>query len=54
LLPIIEGSEVSTKYGNVKTDYILFICSGAFHSVKPSDLSRSCREGCRSGSRFRR
>lgn len=38
MLPIIEGSEVSTKYGNVKTDYILFICSGAFHSVKPSDL----------------
>merc|ERR1719160_1192426 len=38
LLPIIEGSSVSTKYGNVKTDYILFIASGAFHSVKPSDM----------------
>merc|ERR1719379_1499877 len=38
LLPIIEGSTVSTKHGNVKTDYILFICSGAFHSVKPSDM----------------
>lgn len=38
LLPIIEGSEVSTKYGNVKTDYMLFICSGAFSAVKPSDL----------------
>jgi len=38
LLPLIEGSTVSTKYGNVKTDFILFIASGAFHSVKPSDL----------------
>jgi ATP-dependent HslUV protease ATP-binding subunit HslU len=38
LLPIIEGSTVSTKYGNVKTDYILFIASGAFHSVKPADM----------------
>jgi len=38
LLPLIEGSVVSTKYGNVKTDFILFIASGAFHSVKPSDL----------------
>ncbi|GAB4824107.1 hypothetical protein N2152v2_011153 [Parachlorella kessleri] len=38
LLPIIEGSVVSTKYGNVNTDYILFICSGAFHSCKPSDM----------------
>eukprot|EP00746_Dinoflagellata_sp_MGD_P123561 gnl/MRDRNA2_/MRDRNA2_58188_c0_seq1.p1 gnl/MRDRNA2_/MRDRNA2_58188_c0~~gnl/MRDRNA2_/MRDRNA2_58188_c0_seq1.p1 ORF type:complete len:526 (-),score=137.12 gnl/MRDRNA2_/MRDRNA2_58188_c0_seq1:193-1770(-) len=38
LLPIIEGSTISTKYGNVKTDYILFICSGAFHSVKPADM----------------
>ncbi len=32
------GSVVSTKYGNVNTDYILFICSGAFHSCKPSDM----------------
>lgn len=38
LLPIIEGSVVSTKHGNVSTDHILFICAGAFHSVKPSDL----------------
>ncbi|KAL9653518.1 hypothetical protein ABK040_002151 [Willaertia magna] len=38
LLPIIEGTTVSTKYGNVKTDHILFVCSGAFHSVKPSDM----------------
>ena len=38
LLPIIEGSNVATKYGPVKTDHILFIASGAFHTVKPSDL----------------
>ncbi len=38
LLPIVEGSTVSTRYGNVKTDHILFIAAGAFHSVKPSDL----------------
>lgn len=38
LLPIIEGSTVSTRHGNVKTDHILFICSGAFHSSKPSDM----------------
>ncbi|DAZ98455.1 TPA: hypothetical protein N0F65_001156 [Lagenidium giganteum] len=38
LLPIIEGSVVSTKHGNVNTDHILFIGSGAFHSAKPSDL----------------
>ena len=38
LLPIVEGSTVSTKYGMVKTDHILFIASGAFHSTKPSDL----------------
>ncbi len=38
LLPIIEGTTVSTKYGMVKTDYILFITSGAFHMSKPSDL----------------
>uniref|UniRef100_A0A061RDJ5 ATP-dependent HslUV protease ATP-binding subunit HslU n=1 Tax=Tetraselmis sp. GSL018 TaxID=582737 RepID=A0A061RDJ5_9CHLO len=38
LLPIIEGSSVTTKYGNVDTDHILFICSGAFHSNKPSDM----------------
>ena len=38
LLPIVEGSTVSTKYGMVKTDHILFIASGAFHIAKPSDL----------------
>jgi len=38
LLPLIEGCTVSTKYGAVKTDHILFIASGAFHLVKPSDL----------------
>jgi ATP-dependent HslUV protease ATP-binding subunit HslU len=38
LLPIIEGSTVNTKYGMVKTDHILFIAAGAFHSSKPSDL----------------
>ena len=38
LLPLIEGTTVSTKYGMVKTDHILFICSGAFHLAKPSDL----------------
>ncbi|HBT97807.1 MAG TPA: HslU--HslV peptidase ATPase subunit [Desulfobulbaceae bacterium] len=38
LLPIVEGSTVSTKYGIVKTDHILFIASGAFHVAKPSDL----------------
>ncbi|MBN1684712.1 MAG: ATP-dependent protease ATPase subunit HslU [Gammaproteobacteria bacterium] len=38
LLPLIEGCTVSTKYGMVKTDHILFICSGAFHMSKPSDL----------------
>ena len=38
LLPLIEGCTVNTKYGMVKTDHILFICSGAFHLAKPSDL----------------
>jgi ATP-dependent HslUV protease ATP-binding subunit HslU len=38
LLPIIEGSTVNTRYGQVKTDHILFIAAGAFHSAKPSDL----------------
>lgn len=38
LLPLIEGTIVNTKYGAVKTDHILFICSGAFHLAKPSDL----------------
>ena len=38
ILPIIEGSTVSTKYGQVKTDHVLFIAAGAFHVSKPSDL----------------
>ncbi|MBS4098032.1 MAG: ATP-dependent protease ATPase subunit HslU [Sulfuricella sp.] len=38
LLPLVEGTTVSTKYGMIKTDHILFICSGAFHLAKPSDL----------------
>jgi ATP-dependent HslUV protease ATP-binding subunit HslU len=38
LLPLVEGSTVSTKHGMVKTDHILFIASGAFHLAKPSDL----------------
>ena len=38
LLPLVEGTTVTTKYGMVKTDHILFIASGAFHMAKPSDL----------------
>jgi ATP-dependent HslUV protease ATP-binding subunit HslU len=38
LLPLVEGCTVNTKYGTVKTDHVLFIASGAFHSSKPSDL----------------
>jgi ATP-dependent HslUV protease ATP-binding subunit HslU len=38
ILPIVEGSNVSTKYGMVRTDHMLFIAAGAFHSTKPSDL----------------
>ena len=38
LLPIVEGTNVNTKYGMVKTDYVLFIAAGAFHMSKPSDL----------------
>ncbi|MDC0760670.1 ATP-dependent protease ATPase subunit HslU [Brevibacillus porteri] len=38
ILPIVEGSTVMTKYGPVKTDYVLFIAAGAFHMAKPSDL----------------
>lgn len=38
LLPLVEGTTVSTKYGQIKTDFILFIASGAFHMAKPSDL----------------
>ncbi|AJG30477.1 Clp protease ATPase [Bacillus anthracis] len=38
ILPIVEGSNVATKYGSVKTDYILFVAAGVFHMSKPSDL----------------
>lgn len=38
LLPIVEGTTVSSRYGNIKTDHILFIAAGAFHRVRPSDL----------------
>src|SRR5690606_40234271 len=38
ILPIVEGSTVSTKYGAVQTDYMLFVAAGAFHMSKPSDL----------------
>lgn len=38
ILPIVEGSTISTKYGNIKTDFILFIAAGAFHTAKISDL----------------
>ena len=38
LLPLVEGSTISTKYGPIKTDHVLFIASGAFHLTKPSDL----------------
>eukprot|EP00479_Gromia_sphaerica_P000145 TRINITY_DN10124_c0_g1_i1.p1 TRINITY_DN10124_c0_g1~~TRINITY_DN10124_c0_g1_i1.p1 ORF type:complete len:201 (+),score=40.15 TRINITY_DN10124_c0_g1_i1:354-956(+) len=38
LLPLIEGCQINMKYGNVNTDHTLFIASGAFHSVKPSDM----------------
>jgi ATP-dependent HslUV protease ATP-binding subunit HslU len=38
LLPLIEGTSVSTKHGAVKSDHVLFICSGAFHTAKPADL----------------
>jgi ATP-dependent HslUV protease ATP-binding subunit HslU len=38
LLPLVEGTTVTTKYGVIKTDHILFIASGAFHLAKPSDL----------------
>ena len=40
LLPLVEGTTVSTKYGPIKTDHILFIASGAFHLSKPSDHPR--------------
>lgn len=38
ILPIVEGSVVKTKYGNIRTDHILFIAAGAFHVAKPTDL----------------
>jgi ATP-dependent HslUV protease ATP-binding subunit HslU len=50
LLPLVEGTTVSTKYGVVRTDHILFIASVRFHLSKPSDLIPSCRGASRSGS----
>ena len=44
LLPLVEGSTVTTKYGMVKTDHVLFIASGAFHMAKPSDLIPELQE----------
>lgn len=38
MLPLIEGSSITTKHGDVNTDHMLFVCSGAFHNCKPSDL----------------
>jgi heat shock protein HslVU, ATPase subunit HslU len=49
LLPLVEGTTVSTKYGMVKTDHILFIASGAFHLSKPSDLIPELQGAFRSG-----
>ena len=46
ILPIVEGSTVSTKYGQVKTDHILFIAAGAFHVSKPSDLIPELQGRC--------
>ena len=54
LLPLIEGTTVSTKHGAVKTDHILFIASGAFHGRSPRTSCRSCKAGCPSGSSCRR
>jgi ATP-dependent protease HslVU (ClpYQ) ATPase subunit len=45
LLPILEGSTVATKYGNVSTDHVLFIASGAFHSSKPGDMLAELQVG---------
>ena len=45
LLPLIEGTTITTKQGDVKTDHILFIASGAFHAVKPSDLMAELQVG---------
>ena len=53
LLPIVEGTTVNTKYGPVKTDYVLFIAAGAFHRSKPSDLMPELQGGFRSASSFR-
>jgi hypothetical protein len=46
LLPILEGSTVATKYGNVSTDHVLFIASGAFHSSKPGDMLAELQVRC--------
>ena len=45
LLPLIEGTVIATKHGNVNTEHILFVCSGAFHHVKPSDMLAELQVG---------
>lgn len=46
LLPMIEGSSVTTRHGNIDTSFILFIASGAFHSCKPSDMLAELQASC--------
>lgn len=46
LLPLIEGCTISTKHGNVNTDFILFVASGAFHQCKPADLLAELQGAC--------
>jgi len=46
LLPLIEGCTISTKYGNVNTDFVLFVASGAFHQCKPADLLAELQGAC--------
>ncbi len=54
LLPLVEGTTVSTKHGSVRTDHILFIASGAFHLARPSDLIPELQGRCPSGWSSRR
>lgn len=52
LLPLIEGSVVSTKHGPVATDHMLFIASGAFTSAKPSDMMAELQVGAQGGGTY--
>ena len=54
ILPIVEGSTVTTKHGTLKTDHVLFIAAGAFHMSKPSDLFRNCKDASRFASSWTR